>query len=132
MLLKSKTGHINASTEVVFEYLNDLNNYRDLFPTDKISEWESDKDSCSFKIKGAASIGFVKKSTEPFCKINLISGDKSPIDFELTIVLSENTGETEGNIEFNSDVNPFLRMMIEKPLKNLFENMIDNMEKKFS
>ena len=132
MQLKSKTGNINGPVETVFDYLNDLNNYRDLFPADKISDWESDKDSCSFKIKGAASIGFVKKSTEPFSKINLISGDKSPIDFELTIVLSDNAGKTEGNIEFESNVNPFLRMMIEKPLKNLFESMIDNMEGKFS
>jgi len=132
MQLKSKTGYINETQENVFEYLIDLNNYQDLFPADKISEWESDNNSCSFKIKGAASIGFVKKATEPFSKIVLISGDKSPIEFELVILLSEMSGKTEGNIEFESNVNPFLRMMIEKPLKNLFEHMIDNMEKKFS
>jgi len=132
MQLKSKTGYINETQENVFEYLIDLNNYQDLFPADKISEWESDKDSCSFKIKGAASIGFIKKSVEPFSKINLRSGDKSPIEFELSILLSDNDGKTEGSIVFDSNVNPFLRMMIEKPLKNLFEHMIDNMERKFN
>ena len=132
MQLKSKTGLINKSINNVFEYLSDLNNYNELLPADKISDWESDVDSCSFKIKGAASIGFQKKSTEPFNRINLISGDKSPIDFDLAIILSEQDGETKGHIEFESNVNPFLRMMIEKPLKNLFEHMVDKMEEKFS
>lgn len=132
MKLTSKTGHINEAIEIVFDFLNDLNNYQELFPDDKISEWESNKDSCSFKIKGAASIGFIKKSVVPFSRINLVSGDKSPIEFELSILLSNDEGKTTGNIEFESNVNPFLRMMIEKPLKNLFEHMIDNMERKFS
>ena len=132
MQLKSKTGLINEPIVSVFEFLCDLNNYRELLPDDKISDWESDVESCSFKIKGAASIGFQKKSTEPYNRINLISGDKSPIDFDLAILLSDQDGETKGHIEFESDVNPFLRMMIEKPLKNLFEHMVEKMEKKFN
>jgi len=132
MQLKSKTGLINQPIDKVFEYLSDLNNYRELLPADKISDWDSDTESCSFKIKGAASIGFQRKSTEPFNRINLISGDKSPIDFDLSIILNEQDGSTKGHMEFESNVNPFLRMMIEKPLKNLFEYMVDEMEKKFS
>jgi len=132
MQLKSRTASINEKTETVFHFLDDLNNYQELFPKDKISEWESDKDSCSFKIKGAASIGFVKKSTEKFSKISLISGKKSPIKFDLVIDISEDSGKTKGGITFDADVNSFLKMMIEKPLKNLFEHMIDNIEKKFS
>jgi carbon monoxide dehydrogenase subunit G len=132
MEIKSRIGHINKSDQDVFDFLNDLNNYRELFPDDKISDWKSDKDSCSFKIKGAASIGFIKKSTVPFSEINLISDDKSPIEFGLNIFLTPAEGKTEGRLEFESNVNPFLRMMIEKPLKNLFGLMIDNMEKKFN
>lgn len=132
MQLKSKTGLINKPMSTIFEYLSDLNNYSELLPADKISDWESDYDSCSFKIKGAASIGFQKKSVEPFNRINLISGDKSPIDFDLAIILSEDDGVTKGHIEFESNVNPFLRMMVEKPLKNLFEYMIDKLDEKFN
>jgi len=131
MQLKSDYGIINQPTKKVFEYLSDLNNYIELLPADKITDWESDVDSCSFKIKGATTIGFQKKSVEPFNRINLISGDKSPIDFDLTIILSENGDETKGHIEFESNVNPFLRMMIEKPLKNLFGHMVEKMEDKF-
>ena len=132
MQLKSRTGIIQKPINVVFDYLSDLNNYRELIPADKISDWESDFDSCSFKIKGTASIAFQKKSTDPYNRINLISGDKSPIDFELAILLSDDDGVTKGHIEFESNVNPFLRMMIEKPLKNLFEYMIDNLDKIFN
>jgi carbon monoxide dehydrogenase subunit G len=132
MEIASRTGYINNSRQEVFDYLSDLNNYRELLPADQISDWQSDSDSCSFKIKGATNIGFVKKSSDPYSRIDLVSSDNTPIDFELTILLSEADGKTEGNIKFISNVNPFLRMMIEKPLKNLFGMMIDNMERKFN
>ena len=132
MQLKSRTGLINEPIINVFEYLSDLNNYRELMPAGKISDWKSDVDFCSFKIKDAASISFQKISSDPFNRINMISGDNSPIDFKLAIILSQEEGKTKGHIEFESNVNPFLRMMIEKPLKNLFEHMVEKMEEKFN
>jgi carbon monoxide dehydrogenase subunit G len=132
MEIASRIGYINKPESEVFDFLSDLNNYKELLPADQISNWQSDKDSCSFKIKGATNIGFVKKSSDPYSRINLVSSDNTPIEFKLTILLSELNGKTEGKIEFESNVNPFLRMMIEKPLKNLFEMMIGNMELKFN
>ena len=42
---------LNASPEEVFKFLEDFNNMDQLLPRDKISDWKSDFDSCSFKIQ---------------------------------------------------------------------------------
>ena len=133
MKMTSETGYINRPIIEVFDYLSNLNNYIELLPKEKIANWKSDDDFCEFKIEGAANIGFYKKSVVEPTRINIISGGKSPIDFELFINLTDTgNGTTEGYIDFESNVNPFMRMMIEKPLKNLFNHMIGKMEEKFN
>ena len=131
MHLESKTGTIYRPVEDVFDYLNDLNNYKDLLPADKITDWNSDKDYCSFKIKGAAKIGFKKKDSVPYSLIYLVSSDDSPIEFDLKLLLEGEDVKSEGRLEFDADVNPFIRMMIEKPLNNLFDHMARKLEEKF-
>lgn len=123
---------MNKEVNEVFLFLSDLNNYKELLPEDKISDWESAEDYCSFKIKGATTIGFKKTSVVENEKIHLISTDNSPVEFTLDINLNPESAKTSGDLTFESNVNPFVRMMIEKPLKSLFEHMIDKAEKKFN
>ena len=44
----------------------------------------------------------------------------------------EETNITEGYIEFDGEVNAFLKMMVEKPLLNLFNYMSHKLTKQFS
>ena len=65
--------------------------------------------------------------------IFLKSGEKSPFPFKLTIFLSEKEStRTEGYIEFDGEVNAFLKMMVEKPLLSLFNYMSNKLDKHFS
>ena len=49
--IKSETVLINASTKEVFDFITDFNNIIQLLPQDKISDWKSTYDDCSFKIQ---------------------------------------------------------------------------------
>ena len=40
--------------------------------------------------------------------------------------------KTEGYIEFDGEVNAFLKMMVEKPLLNLFNYMANKLSQQFS
>ena len=42
--------------------------------------------------------------------------------------MSETDGVTKAKQEFNADLNPFIKMMVEKPLKNLFDHIADRMK----
>ncbi|MFT4602415.1 MAG: hypothetical protein ACI857_002601 [Arenicella sp.] len=133
--ITSKKEIINASSKEVFEFLCDFNNIKELLPQDKISEWTSTVDDCSFKIQGAAIIPLIKKTVEPTSKINIVSGEKAPFSFTLVVHLIELDGgdgnSCEGHLQFEGDINAFLKMMVVKPLTNLFDYMAHKLQKKF-
>lgn len=60
------------------------------------------------------------------------SGEKSPFPFKLTLFINESNGKSNGYIEFNGDVNKFLRKMVEKPLTGLFNHMAEKIQERFA
>ncbi|MFK8044169.1 MAG: hypothetical protein AB8B72_01640 [Crocinitomicaceae bacterium] len=127
-IIESKHVTINVSQKVVFDFLNDFNNIEKLLPADKISDWQSTVDDCSFKIQNAAVIPLVKSSTEPNTKIDIVSGEKAPFPFTLEVFINEKDAVTEGYLLFKGDINMFLKMMVVKPLTHLFDHMADQLK----
>jgi hypothetical protein len=131
MSTKIESNHvtINKSAEIVFNFMQDFNNIEQLLPQDKISDWRSDYDTCSFKIQNAAIIPLVKTDVVSPSQINIKSGEKTPFPFTLVVTfksISEN--ETEAYLNFDGDINAFLNMMVVKPLTNLFNYMADELK----
>lgn len=132
MKIESKKVTVPAQPEQVFRYISDLNNFRSLLPEDRISEWESTADYCSFKVQGTATIDLKLEEKDEFSRLLLRSGEKSPFGFTLEVFLVETDGQTEAHQLMNADINPFLKMMVEKPLANLFNFIADRLAEKFS
>ncbi|MEZ4936546.1 MAG: hypothetical protein R2799_03035 [Crocinitomicaceae bacterium] len=129
MKIESEKVVVSASRETVFSYVSDMNNIINLLPQDKVSEWQSTQNDCSFKVQNTATISLVKESEEAPGKLFMKSGEKSPFPFTLTIFITEmEGGECEGFIEFDGKVNTFLKMMVEKPLTNLFNYMSNKLK----
>lgn len=127
--IESEKVIIAKSSKVVFDYLCDFNNIVHLLPQDKISDWRSDSDQCSFKIQNAAIIPLVKKEVHPDHKIDIVSGEKAPFPFTLKVLIKESGSGCECHLEFNGEINAFLKMMVMKPLTNLFNYMADRLQK---
>ncbi len=132
MLLKTDPATVNASAQKVFDFLSDAKNIEHLLPADKISDFQWDEKGCSFKAQGGIVIPLQYVSKEPNTKIHMQSGDKAPFSYTLSILLKE-TGENscEGHIEFEANINMFMKMMVEKPLTSLFVVMTKNLQKQF-
>lgn len=131
--IESKKVHVAASTTEVFTFLNDLNNFEGLLPSERIENWRSDNDSCRFKIKNVSEIGFRKKSADAPNYLQLESDESAPFAFTLNIyikAIDENKSEAHQVIEAN--INPFLKMMVEKPLTNLFDYIADRLSATFA
>ena len=131
MLLKSETVIITASIEDVKVFLKNSKNLELLLPQDKISDFKADEKECSFKVQGAIIISLIQNGSEE-TKIFLKSGEKSPFPFSLTVFLDEENQKTKGFIEFSGELNPFLKMMVEKPLQALFNFMSHKLEEHFN
>lgn len=130
--IESQREVVNTTQEELFVYLSDLNNFRELLPLDKISDWDASETHCSFKIQNAYKIGLVFDRSEPNSDIYLKSSEDSPFPFELHIDLKEQGPTTEAGLVCEAKINAFLKMMVEKPLKNLFDFIAQRMERKFS
>ena len=120
MKIESNKVSVPATPEKVFEFVTDLNNFVKLLPAERISDWVGSQDYCSFKVQGTATIDLQVKSKSSPASMLLESGPKSPFPFTLNVSLSANDEGTEAGMVMNADVNPFLKMMVEKPLSNLF------------
>lgn len=130
--IESKKVDVKASPEEVFNFVLDLRNLKELLPQDKISEWEGAETKCSFKVAGAYKIGLEHKSASSPKNIVLKSSHGSPLDFDLDIRLDQIDSGTSAMMVSNLNVNPFMKMMVEKPLKNLFDYIADQLQKKFA
>jgi carbon monoxide dehydrogenase subunit G len=113
------------SPEQIFAFLNDMNNFEKLMPEGKIEKWESTEEQCEFTIKGMARIGLKKEKTSPPTYLKVSSFGKVPFTFDLDINLKEEAdNQTEVSMVFNGDINPFMKMMVEKPLRNFFNFLV--------
>ncbi len=131
MKINTKPKTINASDEVVFNFLADMNNYQELFPEDKIKNWTSTDDNCLCEVKNMGKIGLKKAATTPYSLIYLDS-EKAPFKFTLNIFVNKtDTNLCAAHIEFDGDINPFMKMMVEKPLTDFLQSLVDKLEKKY-
>jgi len=131
--IESKKVSVAAPAQEVFDYLNDLNHFEELLPPERIENWRSDSDSCRFKIKNVSEIGFKKKDANPPTYLQLESDESAPFPFTLNIHINEvDAGNSEAYQIIEADINPFLKMMVEKPLTNLFDYIADRLSEKFS
>lgn len=132
MKITSNEVIINASPEEVFIFLSDCQNIYHLLPQDKISDWQATIDSCSFRVQKMATIALDTVERNPNQLIAMKSGEGTPFPFTLNIRISDHDGVSRGFIEFDGQVNAFLKMMVEKPLANLFDYMSHKLKEYFS
>jgi carbon monoxide dehydrogenase subunit G len=125
--IESKHVEIARPAQDLYTFLQDMNNFQQLLPQDRISDWKSDGTSCSFKVAGAATIGLMLDGGTPPNHVRLKSTERSPFPFTLDVNLQEKDGRTQAFQVFEADINPFIKMMVESPLKHLFDHIADKM-----
>lgn len=118
--IQSEKVEINNSVENVFNFLSNFNNFEKLMP-EQVSNWSSNENECAFTISGMATIGMKIVEKTPYSAIKISSSGKVPFNFELFIFLNElGPKKSQGQLIFEAQLNPMLKMMVEKPLSNFF------------
>lgn len=121
----SETKNIAHNQQVVFDYLSNFENLGTYLnsgllekitkkvPQVTISEFESDRDSCRFKITGMgmAKIRIIER--EPFKTIKVQSEGGLPVGFTFWIQLKPVTAfETKIRLTLHADMNVMIKMMM--------------------
>lgn len=122
--LESEKVEINKPASEIYSWFCNVNNYQLLMP-DQVEDWVSTENDCSFNIKGMASLGMAIEEKTPCNQIKLLRKGKAPFDFALFCNINEvQEGKSILQLAFDADLNPFLKMMAEKPLTNFLNILV--------
>lgn len=128
MNLESKRTIINKSQKDFFEFLTNLENFKQLMP-ENTEKFEVDGESFIFSLKGMPEIRLVVKEKNEFDKI-ILGAASSKLNFTLTAQINEVSATScESQLLFNGDFNPMMAMMVKKPLQKFIDTLTEQAEK---
>ena len=130
MKIESRIGKSSSSDKQIYGFITDFNNFKSLVPADRVSQWESSAEQCSFRVDpvGKATMKIVEKT--PFSLVKIASvPDFSTYNFTIWIQLKKvDEIDTRVKITIEPHVNKFLLPMIKSPLKQLVDGIVDHIE----
>lgn len=108
----------------LYEFFSDFKNFEAILPADKVENFQYSGDQCSFNIRGITPLTIKMIEKKPYEHILFSSEGLSKFNFQLKASFSGDP-ESAGNckIDLHGDLNPFIKAMAEKPLKNLVDTM---------
>ncbi len=125
---ESNVKVIPYSQERVYNKLSDLNNleaFKDRLPEDKVKDLSFDSDTLSFNMSPVGQITLKVVEREPHKCIKMESVN-SPLPFNLWIQLVPITeAECKLKVTAGMELNPFMKTMVQKPLKDGLEKMVE-------
>ncbi len=118
--LKSNTHPTKSQTSDLFEFMGDFNHFKNLLPTDKIENFTCTAEQCSFGIKGLVPLTIKIKERSFPNRITYETLGLAKFVFTLHIHL---LNDQSTNVQLEGDMNPFIKIMAEKPLNDLINTM---------
>ena len=125
---ESDIKKLEAPAEKAFRVLSDLRNietHLQQMPDEQVELKEITEDSVFFKVQHAGELGLRIIDKEPSKTIKFESIN-SPIVFNLWIQLKEVAeNDTRVKLTLKSDMNPMVKMMVAKPIKQFMAKLTD-------
>ena len=127
MNLEGRKIVVNKSVNTLVEMLNKPEDYKNLMP-DSLQNFEVRDNGFKFGLKGMPEIAL--KIEEVNDNAVVLKSASSSLDFELKGLMNAlKENQTEVQLLFEGKFNPFIKMMVEKPLQNFINTLSDNLEK---
>lgn len=116
----------------IFRVLSDLRNLellRGMIPEDKINDFNFEKDSISFTVDSLGKVTFIVTERE---KDKLVKFKSVKLPFEVLMelhLLSLTEKNTEFSMQVQSKLNPFMKGLVEKTMKDAIERISEALTK---
>jgi len=126
--IESDKVSINCRSEKVYNFISNFDNFTKLLP-EQVENWQSNGDSCSFDVKGLATVGLRIIGKEPFSKVSMQGEGKLPFNFTLDANILETVQQQcEVQLVINSDMSQFISLMAANPLKNFIDTLASRLK----
>lgn len=127
--LQSQEVAIDKPAEGIYNFLTNLNNFEKLMPSE-VSDWKSTIEECTFTLKGMPSIGFMILEQTPSTHIVYKGIGKLPAAVFLKVAINPNGDKAcRAQLFLEAELNPMLKMMVEKPLTKFLDVLAHNLTK---
>ena len=125
---ESKVVNIPYSQQRVYDMLSDLSHLekvKDRIPEDKVKELKFDRDTVSINVAPVGDIAFkIIEREEPKCV--KLEATTSPIPLTLWIQMLPTSDEaSKMKLTLRTELNPFIKGMVQKPLQEGIEKMAE-------
>ena len=125
---ESSVKVISFSQERIYNKLSDLKNLeavKDRLPQDKVKDISFDTDTLSFNVApvGQLTLKIIEREPNQCIKFETTN---SPLPFNLWIQLVASAEEEcKIKVTIGMELNPFMKAMVQKPLQEGLEKMVD-------
>ena len=127
MNLEGRKIVVNKSVAELKELLKKPQDYEQLMP-ESLQKFEAREDGFKFSLKGMPEIAL--KIEDVTDQQVILKSASSSLDFALTGTMNPvSEQQTEVQLLFEGKFNPFIKMMVEKPLQNFINSLTDQIEK---
>lgn len=125
----SRPGKLRCNPSEVFAFITDLRNFGRFVNESSISNWYAEKETCSFSVSmlGTVSVRLIEKENNSRV---IYQGDAlSKNDFSINVDISGDPAEqAEVNLSLSANLNPVMKMMADKPIRQFMEMLIQEIE----
>jgi len=138
----SEVKLIDHNQQVVFNYLSNFENLStylnsgliekitEKIPQIKITDFESDQDTCKFNITGMGVAEIKIVNREPFKTIKVESSGSLPLSFTFWIqLLQENQYKTKMRLTLHAELSMMIKMMAGNKLEEGINQLADTLSK---
>ena len=126
---ESRSGKLTCDAEEAFTFVTDIRNFERFIPKGSINNWQSEKDSCSFNVSMFGIVSFRLAEKDKFNRVVFDGDALKKNDFSLVLHISDNGKKpADVKVSLNADLNPMMKIMAVKPIRQFLEILIKEME----
>ena len=92
-----------------------------------VQDLETTEDTCSFSLKGMPTIRLKIGDKTPFTHVSMVA-DGGQIEFSLNCSLEADRDNCKAQLFFEAELNMMMNMMVEKPLTNFLNILVDRLK----
>ena len=127
---KSRTGQVPCGDRDLYAFLTDIRNFKEVLPSDMLSDWKATSDKCSFRIDRAGRVNVSLKEALPHTMVSYTAENLFTGKLSLQVILEALTPNSS-RVYVTSDLNmnPLVRMFIGDSAQQYLDKLIDLIEK---
>lgn len=127
---ESRTGLPKAGPEEIYNFVTDIRNFGQFVSGELADGFRAEKESCSFSISPLGRVNVRLTEKVPYSRVVFTGSAVKSDDFSLSLdIHGGSSGKAEVRVIIDAELNPFFKMMVEKPVMQFLETVVDQMEK---